>query len=155
MANTVPVQFTPLPAPVGIKAINFNQMLGLICQYIQASIGQNVSFFLQGSNFPTSDQGIFYNQTTQQFGAWNAALGRYVPLSTIQVGDGKPSYVAGDDAVHGWIVLDGRNVNSVTGINQAQKSNLETLFGVGGTMPTQNFGASTNNGVGKVYVGAQ
>lgn len=155
MANPVPITFTALPAPTGIEAVDFNQLVGLIAQYLQGSISQSVSFFLQGSNFPSSNQGLFYNQTTQQFGAWNNALGRYVPLTTDKVGDAKPCYVAGDDAVNGWIQLDGRNVNSVPGITVAQKANLETLFGAGGTMPTANFGATTNNGCGKVYVGAQ
>lgn len=151
MASTIPIILTPLPVPTGIQAINFDQLLALVARYLQGSISTNVSFFLQGSNFPQSDQGIFYNQTTHQFGAWDSGQGRYVPLTTLIVGDAKPCYVGGDDAVNGWILLDGRNVNSVTGINQFQKSNLEILFGVGGVLPTANFGATS----GKVYVGSQ
>ncbi len=151
MASTIPIILTALPVPTGIQATDFNQLLALVAKYLQGSISTSVSFFLQGSNFPLSDQGIFYNQTTHQFGAWNASLGRYVPLTTLVVGDAKPSYVGGDDPVNGWIVLNGRNVNEVAGITQFQKANLETLFGVSGIMPTQTFGAT----VGKVYVGAQ
>lgn len=151
MASIIPIILTALPVPTGIQAINFDQQLALVARYLQGSISTNVSFFLQGSNFPQSDQGIFYNQTTHQFGAWDSSQGRYVPLTTLIVGDAKPSYVAGDDVVNGWVQLDGRNVNSVPGITQFQKANLQTLFGVGGVLPTQTFGATA----GKVYVGSQ
>lgn len=151
MASTIPITLVALPAPTGIQALDFNQLLSLVARYIQGSISANVDFFLQGSNFPQSDQGIFYNQTTRQFGAWNAAQGQYVPLTTLIVGQATPFYTAGDDTVNGWIELNGRNVNSVTGITQFQKANLETLFGVGGILPTQTFGATA----GKVYVGSQ
>ena len=137
--------------PTGIEATDINGLLGIIAQYLQGSISQSVSFFQQGSNYPSSDQGIFFNQTTQQFGAWNAALGRYIPLTTLKVGDAKPSYVAGDDVVNGWVELNGRNINSVAGITVSQQANLATLFGAGATLPTQNFGATA----GLVYVGSQ
>jgi hypothetical protein len=151
MASTIPVTFTPIPVPVGIQAQDINQLLTIVSKYLAAAISANVSFFLQGSNFPQSDQGIFFNQTSGQFGVWNSALGQYIPITPLKVGDAKPSYVAGDDVVDGWVEMDGRNVNNVANITQQQKANLETLFGAGATLPTQNFGATS----GKVYVGSQ
>ena len=145
--SVIPISLTALPVPVGIKASNMNELLSLLAQYLEASIHDNVSFFLQGSNFPDSDQGIFYNQTIGKFGDWNAALGKYIPISDVAVGDIRASYVGGDDLVNGWVVMDGRLISAVPGLTQLQKSNLQTLFGgaASATVPNLPFLAGLQN----------
>ncbi len=144
MAN-IPITLTPLAVPVGIEAINFDQLLTLISQYVGAQISADVSFFVQGSNWPLSDQGIFFNQTTAQFGTWNTGQGKYLPITDLVIGDMKSSFVAGDNTADGWIQLDGRSINAVTGINQDQKSALEGLFGANANLPNYTFLSGLSN----------
>lgn len=141
----IPITLTALPVPVGIQAINFDQLLVLICRYVAGQISANVSFFLQGSNWPLSDQGIFFNQSTRQFGTWDTGQGKYLPLTNLVIGDLKASLAAGDETAGGWIQLDGRSINSITGINQDQKSALEGLFGVDSNLPDYTFFGALQN----------
>jgi len=67
MSTTIPITLTPIPVPVNIQAVNINDFLGIVCEYISGSISQNVSFFQQGATAPNSNQGIFYNTSTQRF----------------------------------------------------------------------------------------
>jgi len=125
----IPIQLSALPVPVQIQAVDVNSLLQIIAQYIAASIGADVSFFQQGSNWPLSDQGIYFNQTTNQFGTWSTAQGKYLPVTDLTIGDLKASFVAGDNTADGWIQLDGRLIDAVTGITNDQKSALQALFG--------------------------
>ncbi len=137
--SNIPIQLSPLTVPVDFQAGDINQLLTIISQYLSASISANVSFFQQGSNWPTSDQGIFFNQTTRQFGTWSTGQGRYLPVTGLIIGDTKASFVAGDNTAAGWIQLNGRAINAVTGITNEQKSALEGLFGVGANLPNYTF----------------
>lgn len=141
---TIPITFSPLTVPVSVQATNINQLLAIISQYLSGQISANVSFFQQGSNWPLSDQGIFFNQTTQQFGTWSTAQGKYLPITDLIIGDTKASFVAGDDTADGWIQLDGRAINSVTGITNDQKSALQSLFGVDANLPNYTFLSGLN-----------
>lgn len=142
---TIPITLTPLTVPVAVQAADINQLLTVISQYIAGSISADVSFFVQGSNWPLSDQGIFFNQTTQQFGTWNTGQGKYLPITDLIIGDTKASFVAGDDTADGWIQLDGRAISAVTGINNDQKSALQSLFGVDAALPNYTFLGGLNN----------
>lgn len=145
MSTTIPITLTPIPVPVNIQAVNINDFLGIVCEYVSGSISQNVSFFLQGATAPNSDQGIFYNTSTQRFESWNSNIGAYQPLTELQVGDLKAAYRTSDDTVNGWILLDGRVINDITGLTQSQNSNLQNLFGTGGSLPNFNFLGALNN----------
>lgn len=139
MSTSVPIVLSPVPVPVGIQAVNINDLLSIISEYMTATISQNVSFYLQGSTPPNSNQGIFYNTTTKRFEDWSTSLGAYVPISELQVGDMKSSFRQSDDVGNGWILLNGRPINNVTGITQVQKSNLEALFGTASNLPSYSF----------------
>jgi len=135
--SKIPVNLTPLPVPVGVQAMSINQLFQLWSQFVEASIDvANVSFFIQGTVDPQSDQGLFFNTNQNQFKVWSISQGKYLPISNIQVGDTKLTYVGGDDVTNGWLVCDGRGVQTLTGISQSQKLNVETLFGVSGNLPT-------------------
>lgn len=158
--SRIPINITPLPVPVGVQAININQLVQLWSQFVEASIDlANVSFFIQGTVDPSSDQGLFFNVNQNMFKAWSISQGKYLPISDIQVGDTKLSFVTGDDINNGWLVCDGRGVQTLTGISQAQKINIETLFGVNGNLPQlappQSLGnLPANNAIASITVPA-
>lgn len=152
--STIPIVITPLPVPVGAQALNINQLIALISKHLSASIDvDNVSFFLQGFVAPSSDQGLFFNKFSNQFQIWSSSQGKYIPVSTdLQVGDAKLSFVSGDDVNAGWLVCNGRSVNSITGISNNQKQILITLFGASGNLPSLTDSAP-DGGYYKVFVG--
>lgn len=137
--TNIPITLTPIPVPVGVEAVDINGLLAIVSEYMTGQISQNVSFFLQGTVPPDSNQGIFYNTSTKRFEDWNPAYGSYVPISELQVGDLKAALRQTDDVANGWILLNGRSINNIGSITQTQKSNLENLFGVGGTLPNYSF----------------
>src|SRR5580700_4829719 len=131
----IPIVLTPLPAPADFQAMNWDQLIALVCQYIQGSISASVSFFNQGATPPTSNQGIFFNTLDNRFENWDTNQGAYIPISERQVGEIYPSFVGGDDIPNGLIVLDGRSIGSITGLSQQQLTNLQTLFGANASIP--------------------
>lgn len=139
MPTSIPITLNANPVPVGITAVNINDLLGIVSEYVTGSISQNVSFFIQGATAPQSNQGIFYNTSSRRFEDWNSSTGSYVPISELQVGDLKTSLRQSDDAGNGWILLDGRSINSITTITQTQRSNLATLFGTNSSLPNYSF----------------
>lgn len=139
MPTQIPITLSANPVPVGIQAVNINDLLGIVAEYISGSISQNVSFFIQGATAPQSNQGIFYNTTTRRFEDWNSAQGAYIPISENAVGDLKVALSQSDDMANGWVLLNGRTINSLQNITQIQKSNLETLFGVNSSLPNYSF----------------
>ena len=143
MSQAIPLTLSALPVPAGIDVATIDELIQLICTYMEGEISTSVSFFLQGVNFPASDQGIFYNQTTNRFGAWNSTLGKYIPVSDLQVGDMKLSVVGGDDPANGWVQLDGRPVSDVAGLSQLQMSNLQTIYGANNNLPKFDFVGAT------------
>ena len=145
MSQAIPLTLSALPVPAGIDVATIDELIQLICTYMEGEISTSVSFFLQGVNFPASDQGIFYNQTTNRFGAWNSTLGKYIPVSDLQVGDMKLSVVGGDDPANGWVQLDGRPVSDVAGLSQLQMSNLQTIYGANNNLPKFDFVGGLSN----------
>lgn len=158
--SKIPINLTPLPVPVGVQAANINQLFQLWSQFVEASINvDSVSFFVTGTVDPQSNTGLFFNAAQNQFKSWDAALGKYVPISSIQIGDTKLSFLAGDDIANGWLLCDGRGVQAITGLSQAQKVVVETLFGVNGNIPDisppNSIGSLPANGaIGNIAVPA-
>jgi hypothetical protein len=136
--TTIPITLTPIPVPVGIQAVNINDLLTIVSEYIGGQISANVSFFIQGDTPPTSDQGIFYNTNTLRFEDWSPASGAYVPISELQVGDMKAALRNQDDEGNGWILLDGRQIAAVPNLTQVQINNLNSLFPTG-SLPAFSF----------------
>lgn len=136
--TTIPISLTPIPVPIGLQALNINDLLTIVSEYISGSISANVSFFIQGDTPPTSDQGIFYNTNTLRFEDWSASAGAYVPISELQVGDMKAALRNQDDEGNGWILLDGRQIAAINNLTQVQINNLTSLFPTG-TLPAFSF----------------
>lgn len=143
--TSIPITLSPIPVPVGVEAVDINGLLSIISEYMTGQISQNVSFFLQGTVPPNSNQGIFYNTSTKRFEDWNSSNGAYIPISELQVGDLKAALRQTDDVANGWILLNGRAINNITSLTQAQKSNLENLFGIGGFLPNYTFLSGLSN----------
>lgn len=139
MPTPIPITLNANPVPVGIQAVNINDLLNIVAEYVSGTISQNVSFFIQGSTPPQSNQGIFYNTTTRRFEDWSSTAGAYLPITENSVGDLKVALSQVDDPANGWILLNGRSINSLSNITQLQKSNLETLFGVNSSLPNYSF----------------
>ena len=158
MPTSIPIKLTPLPAPLSVEYANFDELIVLACKYIAASIGANVSFFIQGPSAPLSDQGIFYNTYVGKFMRWSPNDGKYIYITDFVVGMLSSSYVLGDDVANGWIVLDGRAINSISGITVQQQNVLSTLFGANANLPTVPFSTVSPVGtppVWRVMVGGQ
>jgi len=137
MATTIPITLTTLPVPVGIQALNINQLFQLWTNYVEASIDNSgFSFFLQGAIDPSTDVGLFFNTAANKFKVWNSSSGRYLPITDLQIGDSKISFVGGDELSSGWVVCDGRAISNIVGLSQIQKGNLQSLFGTTGNIPT-------------------
>lgn len=135
--SKIPINLAPLPVSPGMKILNLNQMLSMVASHLEASItASNISFFITSTVDPQSDQGLVFNSSQNLFKRWDGENGKYVPIAPISVGDSKLSFISGDDVTNGWVQLDGRNINNVLGVTQNQKSNLETMFGANGTLPT-------------------
>ena len=142
MPSPVPIVLTANPVPGAQRPLDINQFLQTICQYVSAQISQNVSFFIQGAAYPVSDQGIFFNQTTEKFGVWSSAYGKYIAIGDRTVGELVASYLVTDDLPNGLVVLDGRAISAITGLSQQQTTNLETIFGVTASLPNFTFFAA-------------
>lgn len=136
--TNIPITLSPIPVPVGVEAVNINDLLSIISEYMSGQISTSVSFFIQNSVPPTSDQGIFYNTTTFRFERWNSTTGAYQPISEITVGDMKVSMLQTDDVTNGWVLLNGRSINNVANVTQVQKNNLTNLF-PSGILPNYAF----------------
>lgn len=154
--TNIPITLSPIPVPTGVEAVNINDLLSIISEYMTGQISTSVSFFIQNSVPPTSDQGIFYNTTTFRFERWNSVIGAYQPISEITVGDMKASLLQSDDVANGWILMNGRSIANVANITQVQKNNLLNLFPTGilpnyvflsglGSLPASNAFTSISN----------
>ena len=147
--SQIPIKFQPVTITKAIKALDINQLISIICQYVTGSIDvDNVSFFRSGETTPTSNVGLFYNTTSQQFLVFDAANGGYNPMNDNQVGDVRYSYNTSDFISEGWVVLNGRSIDGVSPLSANQKTNLKVFF-PGGTLPIVNSGSM----VGKIFAG--
>lgn len=136
MSTTIPITLTPVPVPVGVKAIDINQLLTIISQYMAGSINQDVSFFQSVASDPTvGTTPIIFNSTQGVFKYWDVNVGKYVALTQFQPGDIKNTFITGDSPQTGWIVCDGRAISAIPNISQTQQGILNSLFGVGGSLP--------------------
>lgn len=134
--NQIPLTLQAQPASVDLQALDINQLLTVIAQNMSAFISANVSFFLQGASDPTTFQtSLIYNTSQRIFKGWDVGTGSYLPITPYVNGDMKLSFVAGDDPNNGWIVCDGRPINSVQNISANQQAVLNALFGAGGNLP--------------------
>ena len=140
MVQNIPITLTATPVPVGVQAVNMDDLMAIIADSIGGSISADVSFFIQGAAAPSSDQGIFYNTDTRRFEDWNSSLGSYTPVSELQVGDLKAAIRTTDDLANGWVLLNGRAFNNTVmpSLTQVQRSNLLALF-TSGVLPTYSF----------------
>lgn len=139
--NSLPINLSPVPAPVGISAVDFNQLLTNICQYIAASVQTNVSFFQTFATPPAVFSGdLIFVTGLGNFMVWNTGTGQYDPLSQLHIGAvvqqsviyGAPTF---DDILNGWIYLNGRIIASIAGLSATQIANLNALYPNGGTLP--------------------
>lgn len=136
MSQTLPIALTAVPVPVTVKAMNINQLLAIVCQYVQGSVQTDVSFFQTVSVDPTAlTTPIIFNTTQRVFKYWDTGVGAYLAITQFQPGDIKNTFVDGDSPQLGWIVCDGRKITDVIDISQAQQGVLIQLFGNGGSLP--------------------
>lgn len=133
----IPIKLSPACVPSGFKAVTLQDLINAACKYISASVADDVGFFRSGSVLPTYDVGPFYNTSTGTWYQWSLTYGRYIcDLGNFRAGDTVNSFVAGDNLSYGWVVLDGRAINSIAGISTKQKNVLESFFGAGANLPS-------------------
>jgi len=139
--DSFPVTLSPVPAPPGISAANFNQLLANICAYISASVQANVDFFQEFASPPAAFSGnLIYVTGLRNFMVWDTGSGQYVPLNQIPIGGvlqqsviyGAPTF---DDLQNGFVYLNGRTIASIAGLSATQIANLNALYPSGGTLP--------------------
>lgn len=136
MSSTIPITLTPVPVPVGIKATSINQLITILTQYIAASVNTDVSFFQTVSSDPTQQTtAIIFNTSQAVFKYWDTGFGRYMPITQFQAGDIKNTFLGGDSPQTGWIECDGRLISDIPNISASQQGVLNSLFGVGGSLP--------------------
>jgi hypothetical protein len=146
MARVIPVIAQALTPPSNLKTMTQAQLLQLVAGYLQFTLSADVDFFLKGVSDPISDEGIFYNTAQKRFKEWSETYGKYQPITDLRIGQTIDSYTTGDELEQGFVNLDGRLISVITGITAQQKAYLETLFGVGGTLPNRR-GLTTFTGV--------
>ena len=135
--QTLPIKLTAACLPSGFKSITPQDLINAVAKYMSASVSDDVSFFHQGAVLPTSDVGPFFNTASGTWYQWSLTYGRYIcDLGNFRVGDTVNTFVAGDDLSYGWVILDGRAINSVAGLTTKQKNALESFFGAGANLPS-------------------
>ena len=144
--TAIPITLTATPVPVGISYVTIDQLLAIVAQYISGSISTSVSFYAQGPNTPTkyvTDQ--FFNTSQNTWYGWNANAAAYLPITQFQYGDVKYTFNQGDSPTTGWILCDGRKLTAIQNISATQLQVLQSLFGVGGNLPTITPLSGLNN----------
>lgn len=148
--SQIPVKFQPVTITKAFKALDINQFLAVVCQYMTAWIDvDNVSFYRSGATAPTSNVGLFFNTTSQTFMVYDATTGGYVNMTSDDVGDVKYSYNTSDDVSNGWVVCNSRYIENISTLTNQQKTNLKAIF-TDGVLPSLTSGAQ----VGKVFAGS-
>lgn len=137
MSATIPITLTPVPVPVGVKATDINQLITIITQFTAASVNADVSFFQTVSADPTlQTTPIIFNTSQGVFKYWDTTVGKYMPITPFQAGDIKNTFVGGDSPQTGWIDCDGRAISVIPNISSQQQAVLNSLFGIGGSLPS-------------------
>lgn len=132
--QSIPITLSATPAPVGITAANFNQLVANIAQYLTGNIQANVSFFQIFAGPPAYYAGdVIFVTNLGNFMVWNTGSGSYQAMNQFSIGAvvqqavvySAPSY---DDLVNGWVYLNGRQISAITGLSGDQVANLNALF---------------------------
>lgn len=135
--QTLAITLTWGPAAGQLSDYNLNQLGTLIAAQLSAAVQADVTFIPQLVNNPAAfDTQLIFNITQRLFQGWDAGAGKYMPVTEYVVGDIKNSFVGTDDIGRGWVVLNGRVIAAIPGISGAQQAALESIFGVGGSLPT-------------------
>lgn len=145
MAQPIVAKLVASPLPPDFKVTGPNAFLQALVKAVQVVIPGTFTGIIRGAVDPSNDQGLFYNTLQKVFKDWDVSSGRYQPVSDLTLTEEKIFYSAGDDLTKGWVVLNGRTINSITGLSSLQKQVLESVFGVSGTLPDRKvLGAFTN-----------
>lgn len=145
MAQNTFAKLVASPLPPNFKVTGPDSFLQALVKVVQVVIPGTFTGVIRGAVDPSNDQGLFYNTLQKVFKDWDTATGRYQPVTDLTLKEEKIFYSAGDDLTKGWVVLNGRAINSITGLTPLQKQVLESTFGVGGTLPDRKvLGAFTN-----------
>lgn len=135
--QTIPITLTWGAAQASLSDLDLNQLGTLIAQQMSAAMRADVTFIPQLIADPTTFQGqLIFNIVQRIFKGWDAGTGTYKAVTSYAIGDTKVSFVGNDTISTGWVVLNGRLISSITGITGAQQTALESIFGVGGSLPT-------------------
>ena len=148
--SQIPIKFQPITVTKAIKALDINQLLSLICQFLTGSIDTTgVVLPAAGATAPTSNSGLFYNTTSQQWMVYDATTGSYVNMTPSKVGEVKWSYDTTDEVSSGWVVCNSRYIENISTLTKQQKTNLKAFF-TDGVLPSLTSGSQ----VGKVFAGS-
>lgn len=148
--QTIPITLQWGAGTPAQQAVISNEAGMIIAALLAAQIRADVSFFLVVVNLPTTYQtALILNSSNGLLYTWSITQGKYVPITPYRIGQISNDF-QGDDLVStGWVVLDGRAIADVPGLSASQQTALETLFGVGGSLPTvvpQNISGLPANG---------
>ncbi len=135
--QTIPITLQWGPVTADISALDINQLGTLFAAQLSGNIRADISFVLPVLFDPTAFvTQLIFNIPQNVFKSWNQNQGRYVPVSQYATGDTKYQFGGVDSVATGWVLVDGRAISAIPGLSFAQKTVLETLFGVGGSLPT-------------------
>jgi hypothetical protein len=135
--QTIPITLTWGASQSSLENLDLNQLGTLIAQQMSAAMRADVTFIPQLIADPATFQGqLIFNIVQRIFKGWDAGTGTYKAVTEYAIGDTKTSFVGNDTISTGWVVLDGRLISSITGITGAQQAALESIFGVGASLPT-------------------
>ena len=145
MANTTfPISLQASPVPTSLRVTNLTEFMQLVSQYVTGTVSADVTFFLQGSTLPTTNESvIFYQTATGLFYYWNDSLGAYYPTGlNIPLGQISFGYTNADMLSQGYVLAAGsRAIDSITGLSANQNANLHSLFGAGALIQVPNVAA--------------
>lgn len=135
--QTLAITLTWGPAAGQLSDYNLNQFGELLASHLAAAVQADVTFIPQLVANPAAfDTQLIFNITQRLFQGWDAGTGKYMPVTENTIGDIKNTFIGTDDIGRGWVILNGRVIAAIPGINGAQQAALESIFGVGGSLPT-------------------
>lgn len=137
MAQNTFAKLVASPLPPNFSVVGPDGFLQALIRYVQVVIPGTFTGVIRGTIDPSNDQGLFYNSLQRVFKDWDVGTGRYQPVTDLSLTEEKVFYTPGDDLVKGWVVLNGRTINSITGLSVLQKQVLESVFGPGGSLPNR------------------
>ena len=88
MSSTIPIILQPVTVPISVRAVDINQLITIVCEYISASINQDVSFFQTVTADPTQKTtDVIFNEAQGLFKQWSVGTGSYIAVTSLQPGD--------------------------------------------------------------------